>query len=378
MILEKHHRELKEMISQFVKQEIGPLAAEIDRQGALPQELIENLKNMGLMGIFVPESLGGTGFDPFAYALIIEELSQGCASTGVFVSAHNSLCVHPILTYGTQEQKKQYLPHLASGKYIGCFCLSEPEAGSDPASLSTMAKDQGDYFELSGTKNYITNGKEADIAIVFAKTTPTSNHRGISAFIVETNQPGFKVISYEDKLGIRGSSTAQIKFEKLKIPKENLLGPLGKGFSIALETLDGGRIGIAAQAQGIAQAAFNYAKKYSQQRVQFAKPICNFQGIQFMLADMSTKLQAGRLLIQHASLLKASGKNYTLESAQAKLFASESAMWITTKAIQICGGAGYCRDYPVERHFRDAKITEIYEGTSEIQRLIIAQKELTN
>jgi len=378
MTIEKDYLELRDMASKFADKEVGPLAAQIDHESSIPQNLIKKLKEMGFFGIYVPEELGGAGLDYISYAIIMEELSRGCASTGVLISAHNSLCNYPILRFGSDEQKKKYLPKLATGEHLGCFCLSEPNAGSDAGSLTTFAEDKGEYFEISGTKNFITNGREANIAVVFAKTEKTKDHKGMSAFIVETEWEGFNVQKCEDKLGIKGSSTAQISLEKVKVPKENLLGTGGKGFKVALETLDGGRIGIAAQALGIGEAAFRYAKKYASERIQFGKPLSSLQAIQFMLADMSTKLSASRLMILNASQLKDEGEKFSKESAQAKLFASEAAMWITTKAIQVCGGAGYCKEYPVERHFRDAKITEIYEGTSEIQRLVIAHNELSS
>jgi butyryl-CoA dehydrogenase len=338
--------------------------------------LINKLFENGFMGSYIPEEYGGAGMDYSSYAIIVEEISRACASTGVLISAHTSLCLWPLLNFGTEEQKKKYLPGLASGGVIGCFCLSEPNAGSDPGTLATFAEDKGDYYELSGTKNFITNGKDAGVAIVLAKTTKTNDHKGITAFIVETKTEGFSVQKLEDKLGIKGSSTAQIWLNKVKVPKSNILGVVGKGFSVALSTLDGGRIGIAAQALGIAEAAFRYAKNYSKQRVQFGKPISELQAIQFMLADMSTKIAASRLLIMNASYLKDNQLPYSKEAAQAKLFASEACMSITTKAIQVLGGNGYSKEYPVERHFRDAKITEIYEGTSEIQRIVIAANEL--
>ncbi|TDJ07387.1 MAG: acyl-CoA dehydrogenase [Deltaproteobacteria bacterium] len=378
MTIDKDYQELRDMAAKFADKEVGPLAAQIDLDCSIPASLIEKLKEMGFFGIFIPEEFGGAGLDYTSYAIIMEELSRGCASTGVLISAHNSLCNYPILTFGTDEQKKKYLPKLASGEHLGCFCLSEPNAGSDAGSLTTFAEDKGDHFEISGTKNFITNGREANIAVLFAKTEKTKDYKGMSAFIIETDWEGFNVQKCEDKLGIKGSSTAQISLEKVKVPKENILGTAGKGFRIGLETLDGGRIGIASQALGIGEAAFRYAKKYASERIQFGKPISDLQAIQFMLADMSTKLAASKLLILHASQLKDEGVNYSKESAQAKLFASEAAMWITTKAIQVCGGAGYCKEYPVERHFRDAKITEIYEGTSEIQRLVIAHSELSS
>ncbi len=370
------YKEIRDLVSKFADTEVAPLAAKIDHDGEIPKDLINKLYENGFMGSYIPEEFGGAGMDYTSYAIIVEELSRGCASTGVLVSAHTSLCMWPILSHGTQEQKAKYLPGLASGGVIGCFCLSEPNAGSDPGTLSTFAEDKGDYYELSGTKNFITNGKDAGIALVLAKTTKTNDHKGITAFIVETKTEGFQVQKLEDKLGIKGSSTAQIWLNKVKVPKANIVGEVGKGFKVALSTLDGGRIGIAAQALGIAEAAFRYAKKYSKERVQFGKPICELQAIQFMLADMSTEIAAARLLIMHASYLKDNDLPYTKEAAQAKLFASEACMKITTKAIQVLGGNGYTKEYPCERHFRDAKITEIYEGTSEIQRIVIAANEL--
>lgn len=370
------YQELRDAVAKFSDSEVAPLAAEIDRNGEIPSALIAKLGENGFLGSFISEELGGAGMDYNSYSIIVEEISRACASTGVLISAHSSLCMWPILNYGSDHLKQKYLPKLATGEWIGCFCLSEPNAGSDAGSLQTFAEDKGDHWEINGSKNWITNGKEADVAIVFAKTSKTNDYRGISAFVVETSTPGYEVIKLEDKLGIRGSSTAALAFEKMKIPKENLLGELEKGFRVAMGTLDGGRIGIASQALGIAEAAFRYARRYSTERVQFGAPISNLQGIQFMLADMSTKISAARLLIWDAARLKDEGQNYSLRSAQAKLFASEAAMWIATKAIQVCGGNGYTKEYPLERHFRDAKITEIYEGTSEIQRVVIAAQEL--
>ena len=370
------YNELREMVAKFSDVEVAPLAAEIDEKGKIPTALIQKVAENGFLGSYIPEEYGGAGMDYQSYSIIVEELSRGCASTGVLVSAHTSLASWPILAFGSEEQKKKYLPKMASGEWIGCFCLSEPNAGSDAASLTTYAEDKGDHYIINGTKNWITNGKEADVAIVFAKTEKTDDHKGMSVFIVETKTPGFEIQKSEVKLGIRGSSTTQIVLENVKVPKENLLGKPKKGFSMGLATLDGGRIGIAAQALGIAEAAFRYAKMYSLERVQFGKPIGDLQAIQFILADMSIKISASRLLVNEAGRLKDSSLPYTKEAAQAKVFASEAAMWITTKAIQVLGGNGYVREYPVERHFRDAKITEIYEGTSEVQRLVIAAKEL--
>lgn len=370
------YQEIRDLVSKFSDTEVGPLAQKIDHDGVIPKELVDKLFENGFMGSYIPEEYGGAGMDYGSYSVIVEEISRGCASTGVLISAHTSLCMWPILNFGTEIQKKKYLPQLASGGVVGCFCLSEPNAGSDAGSLTTFAEDKGDFYELSGVKNFITNGKDAGIALVLAKTTKSADHKGITAFIVETKAEGFKVQKLEDKLGIKGSTTAQIWLDKVKVPKENVVGELGKGFKVALATLDGGRIGIAAQALGIAEAAFRFAKKYSKERVQFGKPISDLQAIQFMLADMSTQIAAARLLIMQASFLKDEGLPYTKEAAQAKLFASEACMHITTKAIQILGGNGYTKEYPVERHFRDAKITEIYEGTSEVQRLVIAAHEL--
>jgi len=375
MLLDESYKEIKDMLAKFSDNEVAPLAASIDHNAAMPKELIQKLGESGFLGSYIPEEYGGAGMDYLSYAMIVEEMSRNCGSTGVFVSAHTSLCVWPILNFGNEEQKKKYLPKLASGENIGCFCLSEPNAGTDAGSLTTFAQDKGDHYELNGTKNWITNGKEADIAIVFAKTEKTDNYKGISAFIVETKWDGFSIIKEEDKLGIKGSSTCSLAFDKIKVPKENLLFEEKKGFKIAMATLDGGRIGIAAQALGIAEGAFRYARRYATERVQFGKPISDLQAIQFKIADMSTKISASRLLIYHASALKDKKLSFTKQSAHAKLFAAETAMWVTTQAIQVLGGNGYTREYPVERMFRDAKITEIYEGTSEIQRVVIAANE---
>ncbi len=375
MLLDESYNEIKDMVAKFSDNEVAPLAASIDKNHSIPKELIAKLGENGLLGSYVPEQYGGAGMDYLSYAMIVEEISRNCASTGVLVSAHTSLAAWPILEFGTEEQKKKYLPKLASGEWIGCFCLSEPNAGTDAGSLTTSATDMGDHWEINGTKNWITNGKEADLAIVFAKSEKTDDYKGMSAFIVETSSEGFSIIKEEEKLGIAGSSTCSLAFDKVKIPKENLLGPEKKGFKIAMATLDGGRIGIASQALGIAEGAFRYCRRYATERVQFGKPISALQAIQFKIADMSTKIAASRHLIYHASILKDRKMPYSKESAQAKLFAAETAMWTTTQAIQVLGGNGYTKEYPVERFFRDAKITEIYEGTSEIQRVVIATSE---
>ncbi len=374
-MLNDNYTEVRDMMSKFADSEVAPLAHDIDHNSKIPDSLKAKMAENGFMGIYIPEEYGGAGMDYMSYSIMIEEVSRACASSGVFLSAHNSLAVWPILNFGTEEQKKKYLPKMATGEKVGCFCLSEPNAGSDPGTLGTFAEDKGDHFEINGTKNWITNGGEANIAIVMAKTTKSNNHKGITAFIVDTSTEGFKVQKLEEKLGIKGSSTAQIHFDKVKVPKENILGEFEKGFKVALSTLDGGRIGIGAQALGIAEAAFRYARKYATERVQFGNPISHLQAIQFKIADMSTKIQASRLLVEKASFMKDAKMNYSKEAAQAKLFASESAMWITTQAIQVLGGNGYSKEYPVERFFRDAKICEIYEGTSEIQRIVIAANE---
>lgn len=374
--LETGYEEIRQMVQKFSDTELKAHAQHIDEKEEIPQEQIKKIAEQGFLGIFVPENYGGAGMDDVSYSIIVEEISRCCASSGVLVSAHNSLCIYPILHFANEQQKQKYLPSLASGEKIGCFCLSEPGAGSDAGSLTTFAEDKGDHYEITGTKNFITNGKEAHVGVVFAKTTRTPNHKGISSFIMDMKSPGVTILKLEHKLGIRGSSTAQFSFDKVKVPKENLLGQFEKGFSVAMKTLDGGRIGIAAQAVGIAKAAFHYARKYATERVQFNAPIANLQAIQFLLADMSTKIAAAELLTREAAQLKKKGASFSKQAAQAKLFSSETAMWVTTKAIQICGGNGYIREYPLERFFRDAKITEIYEGTSEIQRLVIAAHEL--
>jgi butyryl-CoA dehydrogenase len=376
MLLDEDYGEIRALAKKFAQSEVAPLAASIDKNHEIPASLRAKLAETGFLGSYIPEEYGGAGMDYLSYSIIVEEISKVCASTGVLISAHTSLCLWPILEFGTEEQKQKYLPKLASGEWIGCFCLSEPNAGSDAGSLTTFAEDKGDHYELTGVKNWITNGKEANVAIVFAKTTKTADYKGISVFIVETSSPGFSIIKIEEKLGIRGSSTAQLAFDKVKVPKNALLGEYQKGFRVAMATLDGGRIGIAAQALGIADGAFQYAKKYASERIQFGAPISQLQSIQNILADMSTKIHASRLLIYDASTRKNRKLAYSKEAAHAKLFASEAAMWITTKAIQVCGGNGYTTEYPLERYFRDAKITEIYEGTSEVQRLVIAALEL--
>ncbi len=361
-----------QMIREFAEKEVKPFAAEIDELEKFPIEIAEKMGKIGIMGIPVPVKYGGQGGSNQMYSMAVEELSRVCGTTGVVVSAHTSLCVAPIMENGTEDQKMKYLPKLASGEWIGAFGLTEPGAGTDAALQQTTAVDAGDKWILNGSKIFITNAGFAHVYVVIAMTDKSQGTRGISAFIVEKGTPGFTIGKEEKKLGIRGSSTCELIFENCEIPKENLLGKVGKGFGLAMKTLDGGRIGIAAQALGIAQGAMDETVKYTKERKQFGKAIAKFQNTQFQLADMETKVQASRLLVRHAAYKKDKGMPYSVEAAMAKLFASETSMEVTTKAIQFHGGYGYTREYPVERMFRDAKITEIYEGTSEVQRMVIS------
>ncbi|MCZ6555135.1 MAG: acyl-CoA dehydrogenase [Candidatus Dadabacteria bacterium] len=374
--LSEEQRMVQKTAKEFTNNEIKPVASINDKEHRFPEEIINKLGELGFMGMSVPEQYGGSGLDYLSYILALEEICKGCASTGTIMSVNNSLVCSPIKTFGTDEQKKSILTELASGKKLGCFMLSEPEAGSDAASMKTTATLNGDYYLLNGTKSWITNGAEADFAVVFASTDTSLKHKGVTAFIVNMKTPGLKMGKLEDKLGIRATSTAQIFFEDCKVPANNLLGKEGEGFKIALHTLDGGRIGIGAQAVGLAQAALEESVRYAKERKAFGKTISDFQGLQFMIADMATRVEASRLLVWQAAVMKDSNVKYSKQSAMAKLYAAETAMWVTTKAIQIHGGYGYTTDYPVERFFRDAKITEIYEGTSEIQRIVIARETL--
>ncbi len=367
---------IRDMARNFAEKEIAPKAAEIDKNHRFPEELVKKMAELNLLGVMVDPEYGGAGMDTVCYALAIEEVSAACASTGVIMSVNNSLVCDPIERNATPEQKVKFLTPLASGKKLGCFGLTEPNAGTDVAGQKTNAVLDGDSWVINGTKNFITNGREADTAVVFAMTDKSAGHRGMSAFMIEKGTPGFSVGKVEDKLGICGSSTTELVFEDCRIPKESLLGKTGDGFRIAMVTLDGGRIGIAAQALGIARAALEAAKKHARERVQFGKPIADLQAIQWMIADMALRLDSARLLTHRAAFEKDQHGRFSRASAMAKLAAAEAAMWITTKAIQIHGGYGYTKEYPVERHFRDAKITEIYEGTNEVQRLVIAASEL--
>lgn len=365
-----------QMIREFAENEVKPLAAEVDEEERFPMETVEKMAKIGIMGIPIPKQYGGQGGTNQMYGMAVEELSRVCATTGVIVSAHTSLCMNPILEYGTEEQKQKYLPKLAKGEWIGAFGLTEPNAGTDAAMQQTMAVDAGDKWILNGTKIFITNAAFANVFIVMAMTDKSQGTRGISAFIVEKGFKGFSIGKMEKKMGIRGSATCELIFENCEVPKENLLGELGKGFKIAMQTLDGGRIGIAAQALGIAQGAMDETIKYTKERKQFGKAIAAFQNTQFQLANLETRVQAARLLVRQASYKKDQHLPYSVDAAMAKLFAAETAMEVTTKAVQLHGGYGYTREYPVERMMRDAKITEIYEGTSEVQRMVIAGKLL--
>lgn len=370
--LTEEQQMVQNVAREFAEDKVRPLAAELDQTGRFPAELINQMAELGFLGVVFPEEYGGAGMDYISYAVVVEEISCACGSTGIIMSAHSSLVCDPIYAYGTEEQKRRFLVPLVKGKKIGCYGLTEPGAGSDAASIKTTAELSGDEWIINGTKLFITNGAEAEVILVFAVTDKEKGKRGISAFVVEKNTPGFSVGKVEEKLGVHASSTAELIFEDCRVPKENLLGERGKGLRIALETLDGGRIGVAAQAIGIARAALEESVKYAKERQQFGRPIASFQAIQWMLADMATEIDAARFLALRAAFLKDKGQPYAQEAAMAKLFASEVSSRVTRKGVQIHGGYGYTKDYPVERFFRDARITEIYEGTSEIQRLVIA------
>ncbi len=360
------------MVREFAINEVKPIAAEIDVTERFPMENVEQMARYNMLGIPFPTEFGGAGGNNVSYAMTVEELSKVCGTTGVIVSAHTSLCGAPIYQFGTQEQKEKYLTPLAKGEKLGAFGLTEPNAGTDAAGQQTTAVLEGDHYVLNGSKIFITNGGVADIFVVFAMTDKSKGTRGISAFIVEKDFPGFSIGKVEEKLGIRASSTTELVFENCIVPKENLLGKEGKGFAVAMQTLDGGRIGIAAQALGLAQGALDEAVAYMKERKQFGKSIAAFQGLQWMVADMDVQIEAARLLVYKAAYKKDMGMPYSVEAARAKLYASEVAMDVTTKAVQLFGGYGYTKEYPVERMMRDAKITEIYEGTSQVQRMVIA------
>jgi alkylation response protein AidB-like acyl-CoA dehydrogenase len=380
--LTEEHRMIREMARDFAQKEIAPIAAQLDEEARFPEETVKKMGELGFMGVEIPEEYGGTGMDTFSYVLAVIEISKACASHGAIMSVNNSLVCYGIYAFGTEEQKKALLVPLASGEKLGAYSLTEPQAGSDPANMrcSAVYAPESDEYVINGTKAWVTSGPNADYILLFAMTDKSKGHRGISAFIVDTKLPGFSPGKVEPKLGIRASHTSELVFEDYRLPAWYRLGEEGQGFKIALAILDAGRIGIAAQAVGIAEAAYEAARDYAKEREQFGQIIASFQAIQWMLADMKTRIEAARLLTYQAALakdeVKASGGRYSLEAAMAKLYASEAAMWVATKAVQIYGGNGYSKEYPVERYFRDAKITEIYEGTSEIQRLVIARSIL--
>ena len=371
-MLTEQQQMMKKLFAEFAEKEVKPLAAEVDEDERFPRENVEKMKACKMMGIPFSREYGGAGADYLSYILAVEELSKKCGTTGVVLSAHTSLGPWPIEHFGTEEQKNKYLPDLCTGKKLAAFGLTEPNAGTDAAGQQTTAVKDGDDYILNGTKIFITNAGEADVYVIFAMTDKTKGTHGISAFIVEKGMPGFTVGQHEKKLGIRGSATSELIFNNVRLSKDHLLGQEGKGFKIAMMTLDGGRIGIAAQALGIAQGAIDETVPYVKARKQFGRSIAKFQNTQFQLADMQVKTDAARWLVYDAAMKKEKGLPYSVEAAKAKLFAAEVAMEVTTKAIQLMGGYGYTRDYPVERMFRDAKITEIYEGTSEVQRMVIS------
>lgn len=370
--LSKEQENVKKMVREFAEAEVEPIAAEIDQNHRFPIENVEKMANYGMFGVPFPKTYGGAGGDHISYAITVEELSRVCASTGVIVSAHTSLCCWPIYAFGTEEQKTKYLPKLLKGEHLGAFGLTEPNAGTDAAGQQTRAEDMGDHWLLNGAKVFITNGGFAEVFIVMAMTDKSKGTRGISAFIVEKSDEGFSIGKTEDKMGICASSTTELIFQNCKIPKDRLLGNIGEGFKVAMATLDGGRIGIASQALGIAQGALDVTVEYMKARKQFGKKLSQFQALQFEIADMATRIEASRLLVYKAADMKDKKMPYGMNAAMAKVYAAETAMYVTTKAVQLYGGYGYTKDYPVERMMRDAKITEIYEGTSEVQRMVIS------
>ena len=378
--LSDEHKMIRDAARDFAQNEIVPVAAEFDESGEFPMATIKKMGGMGFMGIEVPEEYGGAGMDTLAYVLALEEICKADASHGVIMSVNNSLYCHGILKFGTEEQKKKFVTPIATGEAIGAYSLTEPQSGSDAGTMKSRATLDGDHYILNGRKSWVTSGPVADYFVVFMMTDPEKKQKGVSAFLVEANSPGLTRGKKEPKLGIRASATSELIFEDCRVPKENLLGKEGEGFKIAMTVLDAGRIGIATQALGIAEAAYEAARQYTVDREAFGQPIGAFQGTGFKIADMKTRIEASRLLIYNAALAKSKSKEtggrYSLEASMAKLFASETAMYVTHQAVQIHGGMGYSKELPVERYFRDAKITEIYEGTSEIQRLVISRSEM--
>ena len=374
--LMKEQEFVRKMVREFATEEVEPLAADIDQEHRFPEETVEKMAKYGLLGVPFPTKYGGAGGDSVSYAITVEELSKKCASTGVICSAHTSLCCWPIFKWGNEDQKMKYLPDLLSGKKLGAFGLTEPNAGTDAAGQQTRAEQDGDFWVLNGAKVFITNGGYADVFVVMAMTDKSKGTKGITAFIVEKGDEGFSIGKTEDKMGICASSTTELIFQNCKIPKDRMLGGLGKGFKVAMSTLDGGRIGIASQALGIAQGALDVTVEYMKSRKQFGKKLSQMQALQFEVADLATRIEAARLLVYQAADMKERGLPYSKQSAMAKLFAAETAMHVTTKCVQLHGGYGYTKDYPVERMMRDAKITEIYEGTSEVQKIVIGASVL--
>jgi butyryl-CoA dehydrogenase len=371
--LSKDHRILRDAVRVFVEREIRPLAVSIDQEHRIPDQLVDKIGDLGLLGILVPEAFGGAGLDVLSYVLAVEEVSRACGSSGVFISAHSSLACDPILRFGTEAQKREYLPDLATGEKIGCLLLTESDAGSDPARMATTYRRDGEEFVVNGSKLFVTNGGSLGTGVLFATFDRTLKHRGISAFIVDLRSPGVHALKNENKMGIRGTSTTAFAFDDLRLPATSLLGPEGQGFKVAMETLNGGRIGIAAQALGIAQGAYDRALAYAKQRRQFDGRLCDLQAVQFKLADMYVRIETSRLATYKAAWLKDNDEDYALASAMCKVAASETATFVAKEAIQIHGGYGYIVDYEVERMYRDARITEIYEGANEVQRVVISK-----
>ena len=371
--LTTEQREMRELVRKFAKEEIAPRAADIDETDTFPRDIVRKMGQLGLMGLPIPEEYGGVGADFLSYMLAIEEISYASAALGVILAVHTSVGSFPILYFGTEAQKRHYLPKLTSGEYIGAFALTEPGAGSDAGGIRTKAVRDGDDYVLNGGKIFITNGGEADVYCVFAVTDPKRGNRGVTAFLVNRDTPGFHIGKKERKMGLNGSATAELLFDDARVPVENRLGQENEGFVIAMRLLNGGRIGIAAQALGISRAAFDAANSYVRQRKQFGQEVFQFQGVQFMLADMATKIEAARWLVYHAAQLKEEDRDCAREASMAKVFATDTAMQVTTDAVQLFGGYGYVKEYPVERYMRDAKVTQIYEGTNQIQRIVIAR-----
>lgn len=372
--LNEDEREVQQLARRFAEEKIFPIAEAADHAEDLDMDVVREMGELGFLGMAVPEDVGGGGMSFSTYVVALEEISRGCPSHAATMVLSNSLFTHPLLMFGTDEQKQKYLPGICSGASFGAFALTEPEAGSDVAAITTQAVADGDDFVLNGTKIYVTNGSFADVVIVFATVDRSLGHKGITAFLVDKGRPGFTVGTREKKMGYKASPTCELVLSDVRLPREQILGEVGQGFHVAMKTLNSGRISIGAQALGIAQAAYDRAIKYAQERIQFGKPIATFQAIQFMLADMVTDLDAARVLVHHAASMKDKGLEYTRQAAQAKLFASEMSTRVCHKAVQILGGYGYIREYHVERHYRDARVTEIFEGTSEIQRIVIARE----